>query len=85
MGKTPPPCPCSMRVVYKEASGTGWEGQCCLGLISRADGDRLPFPVFLCRYLSEADPWSWRSPGGPDLASSSHPSFLVVSLPVPLL
>lgn len=37
-----------MRVVYKEASGTGWEGQCCLGLISRADGDRLPFPVFLC-------------------------------------
>lgn len=73
-----------MRVVYRVASGAGWEGQCYLGLISRADGDRLPCPVRLCRYLSEADPRSRRSPGGPDLTSSSHPTFRVVSLPCSL-
>lgn len=83
MRKIPPPCPYPMRVVYRETSRTGREGQCCLGLISRADGDGLPCPGHLC-HSTEANPRSRRSPGGPDLALSSHPSSLVLFPPYSL-
>lgn len=83
MRKIPPPCPYPMRVVYRGTSRTGREGQCCLGLISRADGDGLPCPGRLC-HSTEASPRSRRSPGGPDLALRSHPSSLVLFPPYSL-